>query len=135
MNSKLMRVITLALLAFVSMQTFAADATTMRRYELKRGDKSYGIALTTTARPAPKDDQVLVRIRAVSLNHRDLYVLQGMGGADASGRVPVSDGAGEVVAVGAKVTQFKVGDRVAGTFFERWDGGKPTSAALGSARG
>jgi NADPH:quinone reductase-like Zn-dependent oxidoreductase len=134
MNSNLVRAASFASLAFVSLQAFAADAT-MRRYELKRGDKGYGIALTTMARPTPADDQVLVRIRAVSLNHRDLYVLQGMGNADASGRVPVSDGAGEVVAVGAKVTQFKAGDRVAGTFFERWDSGKPTPAALASARG
>lgn len=134
MISKPLRAISFALCALLTLDAFAADAT-MRRYEIKRGEKGYALALATVARPTPANDQVLVRIRAVSLNHRDLYVLQGMGGADASGRVPISDGAGEVVAVGSGVKQFKVGDRVAGTFFERWIDGKPTPAALMSARG
>src|SRR5688500_10500755 len=124
----------IALLALVTANAFAADST-MRRYELQRADKGYELALKSIARPAPAKDQVLVRIRAVSLNHRDLYALEGRGSADNSGRVPISDGAGEVVAIGADVKQFKVGDRVAGTFFERWTDGKPTPAALASARG
>jgi NADPH:quinone reductase-like Zn-dependent oxidoreductase len=125
----------ITLLAFLTTNAVAADAASMRRYELKRADQGYELALKTTARPTPAKDQVLVRVRAVSLNHRDLYALQRMGAADNSGRIPVSDGAGEVVAVGADVTEFKVGDRVAGTFFEHWPDGKPTSAALSSARG
>jgi NADPH:quinone reductase-like Zn-dependent oxidoreductase len=124
-----------ALLALSAFDTRAADATTMRRYELKRIETGYALALATTPRPAPAKDQVLVRIRAVSLNHRDLYALQRIGGADSSGRIPVSDGAGEVVAIGADVKQFKIGDRVAGTFFEQWTDGKPTPAASMSARG
>lgn len=52
-----------------------------------------------------------------------------------AGSVPLSDGAGEVIAVGAGVTEFKVGDRVAGTFFSDWVDGKRTGTALGSARG
>jgi NADPH:quinone reductase-like Zn-dependent oxidoreductase len=134
MTSMSLRTAFFTVLTLLSLAASAAD-TTMRRYELKRADKGYDLALTTTPRPSPDDDQVLVRIRAVSLNHRDLYQLQGMSTADNSGRVPISDGAGEVVAIGSKVKQFKVGDRVAGTFFERWDSGKPTPGALASARG
>lgn len=111
----------------------AADKT--RRYELERADKGYRLVLRNAEVPAPQSSEVVVRIRAVSLNHRDLYVLQGVYGGDASGRVPVSDGAGEVVALGPGVKRFKVGDRVATTFFERWNSGAPTPAAISRARG
>lgn len=132
--ARLLRAFILAALGLLVLDAFAAE-TTMQRYELKRGAKGYDLVKATTARPTPAMDQVLVRIRAVSLNHRDLYVLQGMGGGDSSGRVPVSDGAGEVVAIGGEVKRFKVGDRVASTFFEKWNDGRPTPAALASARG
>jgi NADPH:quinone reductase-like Zn-dependent oxidoreductase len=52
-----------------------------------------------------------------------------------SGRVPLSDGAGEVIAVGPGVTRFTVGDRVAGIFFSRWIDGKRSAEAMASARG
>jgi NADPH:quinone reductase-like Zn-dependent oxidoreductase len=125
-----LRALCVALIALSAIDASAADAPTMRRYELKRAETGYDLGLATVPRPTPAKDQVLVRIRAVSLNHRDLYALQRTGGADSSGRIPVSDGAGEVVAIGADVKQFKVGDRVAGTFFEQWIDGKPTPAAL-----
>lgn len=73
-------------------------------------------------RPEPRAgaDQVVVRVRAVSLNSRDQAVVAGtyVGGALARDTIPLSDGAGEVVAVGARVTRFKPGDRVALTFFQ-----------------
>jgi NADPH:quinone reductase-like Zn-dependent oxidoreductase len=121
-----------AVLAPVSM---AAAAEKIRRYELERADKGYRLALRSVEAAAPKSNEVVVRIRAVSLNHRDLYVLQGVYGGDASGRVPVSDGAGEVVALGPGVKRFKVGDRVATTFFESWISGPPTPAAISRSRG
>jgi NADPH:quinone reductase-like Zn-dependent oxidoreductase len=110
----------------------ASHADMMKRYELERAEQGFRLALRTVERPQPKAGEVLVRIRAVSLNHRDLYMLQGLG-RDAL--VPLSDGAGEVVALGAGVSAFKVGERVATTFFERWDGGPPTQAGISSARG
>ena len=115
--------------------TLAAAADKSRRYELERADKGYRLALRSVEIPAPKSSEVVVRIRAVSLNHRDLYALQGVYGGDASGQVPVSDGAGEVVALGTGVNRFKVGDRVATTFFESWNSGPPTPAAIARSRG
>jgi NADPH:quinone reductase-like Zn-dependent oxidoreductase len=123
------------LYAVLAAPSIASAADQMRRYELQPADQGYRLALRDVARPAPADSEVLVRMRAVSLNHRDLYVLQGLGGRDTSGLVPVSDGAGEVVALGAGVTRFRIGDRVATTFFERWTGGPPTPAAVTTARG
>src|SRR5438128_5017047 len=69
-----------------------------------------------------------MRVRASSLNYRDLMVLKGGGrGPTRLGVVPISDGAGEVAAIGDGVTRVKVGDRVIGTFHPRWFGG-PLSA-------
>ena len=85
--------------AIVAPLSAAEAAEQARRYELERADKGYRLVLRSVELPAPKANEVVVRIRAVSLNHRDLYVLQGVYGGDASGRVPVSDGAGEVVAL------------------------------------
>lgn len=113
----------------------AGAAEKTLRYELERADKGYRLALRSIEAPAPKANEVVVRIRAVSLNHRDLYVLRGVYGGDASGRVPVSDGAGEVVALGPGATRFKVGDRVATTFFESWNSGPPTPSAISRSRG
>jgi hypothetical protein len=65
-----------------------------------------------------------MRVRASSLNYRDLMVLKGGGrGPTKLGVVPLSDGAGEVAAIGDGVTRVKVGDRIAGTFHPRWFGG------------
>jgi NADPH:quinone reductase-like Zn-dependent oxidoreductase len=88
-------------------------------------------------RPVAGDNEVLVRVRATSLNRRDLNMLRNDYGDDFSyaGSIPLSDGAGEVIAVGRDVTRFKVGDRVAGIFFEKWIDGAPSEEALLSDRG
>ena len=115
----------------------ANGADTIRQYQMVPGSSGYELQLKEIARPAARPDQVLVRVHAVSLNRRDLSMLNGQygpGGAAENG-VPLSDGAGEVIAVGAGVTRFRVGDRVAGTFFEHWVDGAPAAEALSSARG
>ncbi|MEM9738804.1 MAG: NAD(P)-dependent alcohol dehydrogenase [Pseudomonadota bacterium] len=85
--------------------------------------------LTVEERPAPLPGagEVLVRIRASSLNFHDFAVVAGMIPAE-DGRIPMSDGAGEVVGVGEGVTLFEKGDHVVSTFFPDWLTGPPADA-------
>jgi NADPH:quinone reductase-like Zn-dependent oxidoreductase len=129
--------ITLALVGVVAAGAQAAEPKTIRQYQFTQGASGYSLALEEVDTPTAEGGQVLVRIRAASLNRRDLSMLNrqyGPAGAAAAG-IPLSDGAGEVIAVGPDVTRFKVGDRVATTFFERWIDGDPTADGLQSARG
>jgi NADPH:quinone reductase-like Zn-dependent oxidoreductase len=108
----------------------------MKAYEIPK-DASALDQLRRAERPDPKPgpSDVLVRIRAAALNYRDHAILTGKYryGLD-HGTIPCSDGAGEVVSVGASVTRFKTGDRVIPTFFQVWiDGAPPKNrAALGA---
>jgi NADPH:quinone reductase-like Zn-dependent oxidoreductase len=88
--------------------------------------------------PTAGHGEVLVRMRAVSLNYRDLLMVQGMyaRGASTGGAItPFSDGCGVVEAVGPGVTRVKPGDRVATLFFQNWVSGPPTLEKLMSALG
>ena len=73
---------------------------------------------------APGAGEVQVRVRASSLNYHDYLVVTGVIKTD-DGRIPMSDGAGDVVAVGAGVKEFKAGDRVVSTFYQDWHDGAP----------
>ena len=136
MTVRLAGITCLALLALTSTQ---AQQPTGRQFQLVGDGKAYRLEMKTVARPTPGAKQILVRVRAVSLNQRDLLVTRaqygGTGGGSMAGKVPLSDGAGEVVAVGAGTTRFRVGDRVAGIFFARWFDGNRTADTLASARG
>jgi len=78
-------------------------------------------------RPTPKAGEVLVRIHASSINPHDDFVVRGIIPA-ADGRVPLSDGAGEVIACGEGVTDLRVGDAVVSTFWPYWLSGEMTAA-------
>jgi NADPH:quinone reductase-like Zn-dependent oxidoreductase len=111
----------------------------MRAYEL-RGNGIETLALVERERPRPGPGQVLVRIRATSLNYRDLLVAGGTylrGGAPKRPLVPVSEGGGVGVALGPSVTRLRPGDRVAGAFFQKWIDGpfdaEKGASALGGA--
>jgi NADPH:quinone reductase-like Zn-dependent oxidoreductase len=96
----------------------------MRAYQLPKGGAGID-ALVKVERPDPKPAyrQVLVKVVACSLNFRDLGIVRGTYRMPVRDNiVPLSDGAGEVVEVGAGVTRVKVGDNVAGCFFQRWSG-------------
>lgn len=102
----------------------------MRSYQLTTlGDPS-GIVAVDREPPTPGPNDIVVRVRATSLNKRDLFILNGSYPLPARpGVVPLSDGAGEVVALGDRVTRFRLGDRVAGNYFARWRSG-PIEPAL-----
>jgi NADPH:quinone reductase-like Zn-dependent oxidoreductase len=97
----------------------------MLTYRIESFTGPDGLVMLEEDVPQPGQGQVLVRIRATSLNYRDLVILEGSyplpGG---EGRVPLSDAAGEVVAVGEGVTRFQVGDRVMSSFSPSWLGGE-----------
>jgi NADPH:quinone reductase-like Zn-dependent oxidoreductase len=107
----------------------------MKAYEIR----NFGIdSLAVVERPVPEPEpyQVLVKMRAWSLNYRDLMTVTGSYNPRLKlPQIPLSDGAGEVVAVGASVRSVKPGDRVANTFFERWVSGEPTDEKAKSALG
>lgn len=84
----------------------------------------------------PGAGEVLVKMHAASINYHDLATIMGMANPRlALPVVPLSDGAGEIVAVGEGVTEFKVGDKVASLFFQGWAGGEPTRARLSRVTG
>jgi len=84
----------------------------------------------------PGHEQVLVRIRAASVNYRDLLVISGKYSPNLPlPLIPFSDAAGEVIEIGEGVSRWKPGDRVAGIFFQEWLGGKINETAGRSALG
>jgi NADPH:quinone reductase-like Zn-dependent oxidoreductase len=86
--------------------------------------------------PAPGPGQVLLRMRAVSLNYRDLMMVEGSyNPKQPLPLIPCSDGAGEVAAVGVGVSRVAVGDRVATLFCQKRVGGRPTVEELRSTLG
>jgi NADPH:quinone reductase-like Zn-dependent oxidoreductase len=96
----------------------------IRAYQLDKLGSLDGLVLAERDMPSPSAGEVLVRVRASSLNFRDMMILNGAYPAPVPpGRVPLSDGASEVVAIGAGVKRFKVGDRVINSFFPNFFGG------------
>lgn len=107
----------------------------MKVYEVLKGAKSLDdLRRADRTEPRPGPGEVLIRVRATSLNYRDHLVLTGKYFAAVEREtIPLSDGAGEVVSVGQGVTKFRKDDRVIGTFFQTWVDGprKAWSPALG----
>ena len=101
----------------------------MKLYRIPEPGAIDNLTLVEEPDPAPGDHEVLIRVRAVSLNYRDLMVIRGTygRGGQRPNLVPCSDGAGEVIAIGNQVSQVKVGDRVAGIFMQKWIAGEVTA--------
>ncbi len=108
----------------------------MRAFELQDTSGIDGLLLVEKPVPSPGEREVLVRVRAVSINYRDLLTVKGgYGLRQKLPLIPLSDGAGIVEAVGSGTTLFKPGDKVIGSFFENWTGGRPSKEKLAAALG
>lgn len=98
----------------------------MKAYKVIKPGGLKNLKIVEQEKPEPKTGEVLVKWHATSLNFHDYLV--GIGGLPVEdGRVPMSDGAGEVIAVGDDVSNWQVGDRVMSLFFPKWENGKPTA--------
>ncbi|HJX28747.1 MAG TPA: alcohol dehydrogenase catalytic domain-containing protein, partial [Thermoanaerobaculia bacterium] len=103
----------------------------MKAWEIQGGFGLDKLTLAERPDPRPGPGQVLIRVRAVSLNYRDLLTVGGQYNPKQKlPLIPCSDGAGEVVEVGDGVTRVKPGDRVCGIFAQRWIAGEPTREKL-----
>jgi NADPH:quinone reductase-like Zn-dependent oxidoreductase len=103
----------------------------MKEFEIRDGFGLDHVVMAEREVPAPGPGRVLVKMRAVSLNARDLGVIDGFYYPDMKfPLIPVSDGVGEVAALGEGASRFRVGDRVCATFSQRWISGEPTKEWL-----
>ncbi|CAG9272934.1 Alcohol dehydrogenase [Paraburkholderia unamae] len=108
----------------------------MRVYELNGASGLESVTLTVRPEPEPLRGQILIAMKAWSLNYRDLLIINdNYNGLRPNHIIALSDGAGEVVAVGPDVTRFKVGDRVSPTFSSSWVAGPMTAADPPRSRG
>ena len=124
-----------ALASAIDVRSRHTTAETVQAWSITRGAGIGGLALSLHARSDPGPGEVRVRMHAVSLNHRDLMIAKGLSGPLGRALVPASDGAGEVVAVGAGVNGLRVGDRVISSFYPDWVTGPATDARLAAALG
>jgi NADPH:quinone reductase-like Zn-dependent oxidoreductase len=108
----------------------------MKAFEIRGTFGLESLTRTELPDPAPGPAHVLVRVKAASLNFRDLLMIRGLyHPKQPLPLIPLSDGVGEVVQVGEGVTRVKAGDRVAGIFAQKWLAGPPTKAGLLSTLG
>lgn len=99
----------------------------IKAYRIRPGAGIDALEIFEREARAPGPHEVRVRIRAVALNFRDVNTAKGGHGPTDHHLIPCSDGAGEVIEIGAGVKRFKVGDRAAGIFFPRWIDGEPAA--------
>ncbi|WP_421838258.1 zinc-dependent alcohol dehydrogenase family protein [Novosphingobium sp.] len=105
-----------------------------RHYALSQDGSSLSLAQATKTVPDLAPNSILIKIRAASLNYRDLLTMGDAGGTR-DGLTPLSDAAGEVIAIGSSVTRWKIGDRVSPNFFPAWLGGAFSPVHLSNALG
>jgi NADPH:quinone reductase-like Zn-dependent oxidoreductase len=108
----------------------------LKCYELQGPNGIDGLALVDKPVPEPGAGEVLIRLKAATLNYRDLLTVKGgYGSRQKFPLVPVSDGAGVIERIGPGVREFAARDRVIGSFFESWISGEPSETKMRSALG
>src|ERR1700754_2608922 len=107
----------------------------MKAWQVARDWSIDGMELADLPEPAPGAGQVAVRMKAASLNYRDLLTIQGKSGVTRLPLIPFSDGAGEVAAVGDGVPRAAVGHRVCPISFQSWTDGKVSASGRRYALG
>lgn len=114
----------------------AEGSGNVRAWQIVSSDGIDALRLAEVAATSPGPGEVRVRVRANAINYRDLNTIRDPVSRKLPyPRVPNSDAAGDVIAVGAGVTAIKVGDRVASCFFQRWLDGACSAEAMASALG
>jgi NADPH:quinone reductase-like Zn-dependent oxidoreductase len=97
----------------------------VKAWKFRKDGAQYALKPESVCLPdLPPPNSIRVRIRAASLNYRDIVGWKNLAGRPVDGRTPCSDGAGEIMAVGSDVRGFQVGERVAGCFFQTWMSGR-----------
>ncbi len=108
----------------------------MKVFEIRDGFGLDQLVVGERPRPVPGHGEVLLRMKAMSFNYRDILMVNGhYNPKQPLPLIPCSDGVGEVVEIGEKVSRFQPGDRVATLFCQSWGGGEPDKTKLGSTLG
>ena len=102
----------------------------MLAFQVKKDGDAAALVPVELAKPEPGPGEIRIRLEAMSLNYADLLMLRAAAAGGQDGRIPVTDGAGVVDAVGPDVRDWREGDRVASTFFQDWTSG-PFKARYG----
>ena len=108
----------------------------MKAFEIRGNFGVDSLRLVERPVPSPGPGQVILKMKAFSINYRDLLVVDGVGRwKPPPGRVPLSDGVGIVATTGSGVSRVKVGDRVAPIFYPKWMEGRVVAEKMPNALG
>jgi NADPH:quinone reductase-like Zn-dependent oxidoreductase len=108
----------------------------MRVFQIQDGFGLEKLVLAERPEPIPGPWEVVFKLRAVTLNYRDLLMVKGLyNPRQPLPLIPLSDGVGEVTAVGEAVTRARIGERIAGNFSQKWISGEPNRTKLSASLG
>lgn len=133
-----LKVSTYFILAFILLyvHTNGRERIRLKAFEIQNGFGLDHVVVVERSIPSPGPGEVLIKMQAVSLNARDLGVIDGFYNPNLhKPLIPISDGVGEVVSLGERTSRFELGDRVSGIFTQNWLSGDPTRENWASTLG